>query len=179
MKSILKANVGWMKGNEQLSVICVKGNRGDESTERSENSAGYLYNALYLRRSGRTRFNEGLDRFTCHPMDASSSGVSRCLPLLPSHSVIALRPILGSVRPAKGRRLNVPWNWPHTEVVCGPCLLWPNGWTDQDTTWYGGRTRPTRHCIRWREIDSSPLPLSGPRLLWPNGRPSQQLLRSC
>jgi len=21
----------------------------------------------------------------------------------------------------------------------GPCLLWPNGWMDQDTTWYGGR----------------------------------------
>ena len=20
----------------------------------------------------------------------------------------------------------------------GPCLLWPNGWMDQDVTWYGG-----------------------------------------
>ena len=20
----------------------------------------------------------------------------------------------------------------------GPCLLWPNGWMDQDATWYGG-----------------------------------------
>jgi len=19
--------------------------------------------------------------------------------------------------------------------VCGPCLLWPNGWMDQDATW--------------------------------------------
>jgi len=31
----------------------------------------------------------------------------------------------------------------------GPCLLWPNGWMDQDTTWYGGRPRPRQHCVRW------------------------------
>ena len=30
----------------------------------------------------------------------------------------------------------------------GPCLLWPNGWIDQDATWYGGRPRPRRHCVR-------------------------------
>jgi len=30
----------------------------------------------------------------------------------------------------------------------GPSLLWPNGWMHQDATWYGGRTRPTRHCVR-------------------------------
>ena len=24
----------------------------------------------------------------------------------------------------------------------GPCLLWPNGWMDQDATWYGVRLRP-------------------------------------
>jgi len=29
-----------------------------------------------------------------------------------------------------------------------PCLLWPNGWMHQDTTWYGGRPRPRRHCLR-------------------------------
>jgi len=23
--------------------------------------------------------------------------------------------------------------------IFGPCLLWPNGYMDQDTTWYGGR----------------------------------------
>ena len=33
--------------------------------------------------------------------------------------------------------------------ICGPCLLWPNGWMDQDSTWYGGRPRPRRHCVRW------------------------------
>ena len=29
------------------------------------------------------------------------------------------------------------------------CLLWPNGSMDQDATWYGGRRRSKRHCVRW------------------------------
>ena len=33
--------------------------------------------------------------------------------------------------------------------VCNVGVLWPNGWTDQDATWYGGRPRPKRHCVRW------------------------------
>ena len=32
--------------------------------------------------------------------------------------------------------------------IFGPCLLWPNGWMDQDATWYGSRPRPTQHCAR-------------------------------
>ena len=58
--------------------------------------------------------------------------------------------------------------------IFGPYLLWPNGWMDEDATWYGGRTRPRRHCIRWRpcspppEIGTEP-PLFGPCLLWPKG----------
>jgi len=32
--------------------------------------------------------------------------------------------------------------------IFGPRLLWPNGCMDQDATWYGGRPRPTRHCVR-------------------------------
>ena len=28
-------------------------------------------------------------------------------------------------------------------------VLWSNGWMDQDATWYGGRPRPTPHCVRW------------------------------
>jgi len=31
----------------------------------------------------------------------------------------------------------------------GPCLLWTNGWTDLDATWYGVRPRPWRHCVGW------------------------------
>ena len=30
-----------------------------------------------------------------------------------------------------------------------PCLLWPNGWMDQEATWYGDWLRPRRHCVRW------------------------------
>jgi len=38
--------------------------------------------------------------------------------------------------------------------IFDPCLLWPNcwmpnGWMDQDATWYGGRPRPWPHCVRW------------------------------
>ena len=31
----------------------------------------------------------------------------------------------------------------------GPCLLWPNGWMDQDGTWRGGRPWPKPQCARW------------------------------
>ena len=27
-------------------------------------------------------------------------------------------------------------------------LLWPNGWADQDVTWYEGRPRSRSHCVR-------------------------------
>jgi len=34
-------------------------------------------------------------------------------------------------------------------TIFGPFLLWPNGWMDQNATWYGGRPRPRRHhCVR-------------------------------
>jgi len=32
--------------------------------------------------------------------------------------------------------------------VFGPCLLWPNGWIDQDGTWHGGGPRSRPHCAR-------------------------------
>jgi len=56
--------------------------------------------------------------------------------------------------------------------IFSPRLLWPNGWMDQDATWYGGRPRPRRHCV---DGDPAPLkkghtpPIFGPCLLWPNG----------
>ena len=43
---------------------------------------------------------------------------------------------------------NVP---PYFSVHCQK-WPWPNGWMDQDTTWYRGRFRPRRHCVRWRPI---------------------------
>jgi len=33
--------------------------------------------------------------------------------------------------------------------IFGPCLLWPNGQMDQDSTWYRGRPRSRRHCVKW------------------------------
>ena len=33
--------------------------------------------------------------------------------------------------------------------IFGPYLLWPNGWMDQDVTWYGGKARLRRRCVRW------------------------------
>ena len=55
--------------------------------------------------------------------------------------------------------------------IFGPCILWPNGWMDEDAVWYGSRSRPRRHCTRQgsqlpRKGHSSP-PLFGPCLLWP------------
>jgi len=65
--------------------------------------------------------------------------------------------------------------------VCDVGVLWPNDWMDQDATWYGGRPRSRRHCVRWGP--SFPTPRKGTLLgtcpLWPNGRLSQQLLSSC
>jgi len=37
----------------------------------------------------------------------------------------------------------------HSPPIFGPCLLWPNSWMDQAATWYRGRPRPRRHCVRW------------------------------
>jgi len=38
--------------------------------------------------------------------------------------------------------------------IFGPCLLWPNGWMDQDGTWHGGRPWSSLHCARWRQLPS-------------------------
>jgi len=58
--------------------------------------------------------------------------------------------------------------------IFGPCLLRPNGWMDQDATWYRGRPQPRRLCVRWGPSSppkkgTEPPPIFGPFLLWPNG----------
>ena len=57
----------------------------------------------------------------------------------------------------------------HSHAIFGPCLLWPNGWMDEDTDWYGSTARP--HCTRRgpssRERRTAPPPIFGPCLLWP------------
>jgi len=67
--------------------------------------------------------------------------------------------------------------------VCNDRVLWPDGWMDQDATWYEGRPRPWRHCVRWgpsspTERAQQPHPTFRPNLLR-HGRSSQQLLSSC
>jgi len=52
--------------------------------------------------------------------------------------------------------------------IFGPCLLWSTGYMDQHATWYGGRPRPTRHCVRWGPSSHSP---KGGRSPFPNFRP--------
>jgi len=33
---------------------------------------------------------------------------------------------------------SAPPKWGQHAPLFSPCLLWPNGWMDQDATWYGG-----------------------------------------
>jgi len=44
----------------------------------------------------------------------------------------------------------------HRPPIFGPYLLRPNGCIDQDATWYGGRPRPRRLCVRWGPRFPSP-----------------------
>jgi len=59
--------------------------------------------------------------------------------------------------------------------IFGPCLLRPDGCMDQDATWYGGRPRPRRFCVRWgtqlppKKEGGAPSLIFDPCLLWPNG----------
>jgi len=59
--------------------------------------------------------------------------------------------------------------------IFGPCLLWPNGWMDQDGTWHGGRPQPRLLCVRWtkpcfpQKGGGVPYPIFGKFLLCPNG----------
>ena len=39
--------------------------------------------------------------------------------------------------------------------IFGPCLLWPNGWMDEDGTWHGDRPQRRQLCVKW---GPSPLP---------------------
>jgi len=61
----------------------------------------------------------------------------------------------------------------HGSPIFGPYLLRPNGCMDQDVTWYGGRPRPKRLCVRWEPRSSLPkrgsLPIFCPCFLRPNG----------
>ena len=70
-----------------------------------------------------------------------------------------------------GTQLPLEKGHTHPHPIFGPCLLWPNGWMDQDAIWYGGKPRPRQRCVRWGH--NSPLkgaqpPLFGSCPSWPN-----------
>ena len=48
-------------------------------------------------------------------------------------------------------------------------VLWPNGWMDQDATWYGGRPRPWPHCVRWGLLSPKGHTANFRPMSWPNG----------
>jgi len=58
--------------------------------------------------------------------------------------------------------------------IFGPFLFWPNGWMNQNATWYGCWPQPRGLCVRWRpslpsqQRGRSPLPIFGPFLFCPN-----------
>jgi len=54
----------------------------------------------------------------------------------PNHIVLD-----GDPAPPKQR-----WGFP---PIFGPYLLRPNGWMDQDDSWYRGRLQPRPHCVIW------------------------------
>ena len=60
--------------------------------------------------------------------------------LSPGHIVLD-----GDPAPTKKRGTGFPC----VRIMWGPCLLWPNGWMDQDAIWYVGRPWPRPHCVRW------------------------------
>jgi len=80
-------------------------------------------------------------KFSTHAYCGQTAGWMRlvldmAVGLSPGNSVLDRDPTLS---PKGGRALS---------PILGPFLLWPNGWMHQDATWYGGRPRPTRHCVR-------------------------------
>ena len=56
---------------------------------------------------------------------------------------LGLRDIVFDVDPATPRKKAHP-----LPPNFGPCLLWPNGWMDEDAAWYGSRPRLRPHCTR-------------------------------
>jgi len=54
----------------------------------------------------------------------------------------------------------------HSPPNFRPCPLWPNGWMYQDATWYRGRRRPRRYCVRWESSSPSQKRGTAPNF-WP------------
>ena len=92
---------------------------------------------------------------------------------------LSLRDIVFDVNPAipQKKGTSAPPNF-------GPCLLWSNGWMDEDAAWFGSIDLDPGHIV----LDGVPAPAKGARQPPPlfsthiycgHGRPSQLLLSSC
>jgi len=104
-------------------------------------------------------------------------------PPLKGHSPPNFRPMSVVAKRLDGLRWHLAWRYASAQAtlcsmgtqlppVFGPCLLWPNGWMDEDATLYGSRPRPRPHCIRRgpssaRNGHRAPPHPFGSCLLWP------------
>jgi len=73
--------------------------------------------------------------------------------LFPVDCVIGLIRIVGECWLAIFRQ-TVSLYQPNEFISWNPTLLWPNGWMDEDATWYGSRPRRRPRCIR--RVPSAP-----------------------
>jgi len=85
--------------------------------------------------------NRGPQKISAHVYCGQTAG---CIKMrLCTEVGLGLRDIVFDVDPATPRKRA---HSPHP--IFGPCLLWSNGWMDEDAAWYGSRPRPRPHCTR-------------------------------
>jgi len=58
--------------------------------------------------------------------------------------------------------------------ACDVGVLWPNGWVDQDATWYEVRPRPRGHCVMGTQLSQLPKKGHSPQF-WPVSVVAKQL----
>jgi len=126
---------------------------------------------------------------TVRPMLSDSCPVLSCMSVCLSATLVYCGQTVGRIKKKLGKQVGLgpghivldgdqaPPKGGTASPIFGQYLLWRNGWVDQDVTWYGGRPRPRRHCVRLLDGDPAPpqkkrhsfRPIFGPCLLWPNG----------
>jgi len=101
-------------------------------------------------------------------VDVVLDGDSALAPLKGNSPVPNFRPMSVVAKRLDGLRCHLVWRYGSAQAtlysmgaqvprekgtaphpIFGPCLLWQNGWIDQDMTWYGGKPRLRRRCVRW------------------------------
>ena len=80
---------------------------------------------------------------------SNSTKFSASRPLLPTYNYPATMATTYSTHHLGAVVSKIFGDWKYASPLFGPCLLWPNGWMDQNTTRYGGTPRPRPHCVTW------------------------------